>query len=321
MSWIKMKVSLATHPKVVIISSSLNDDRLKVVGALHAVWCVFDAHTEDGTLRGYTPEVLDSIIGWRGFSRAMIGVGWLLHIDDNTLCIKDYDEHNGKSAKRRAQNAVNKKRSRDDDKMTTVVTEMSSRHDDKMVTREDKIRIYTPIVPKGTDSDHEDPTSELPIGEGASDSKHSASYSLHRARMLFRMRPSTPLDESQQRAWKKNKGAVLATSEHQWLLLEWFYAQGTGKGEAGEFRRRDLATLLSHWNGEIQKAAGTAKNSGADFLQKKEGAAEPVGWRKIAEENFENSDPEVLATMRWETLPESVRHEILTKINEEGGAA
>lgn len=73
----------------------------------------------------------------------------------------------------------------------------------------------------------------------------------------------------------KNKGAVESTTEEDWLLLEWLYAQGTGKGEAGEFRRKDLATLLANWNGEIQRAHTEAQNRGADFLKKKNAVASP----------------------------------------------
>ena len=300
MSWIKMNTGLDWHPKVVIISSSFDDDRLKVVGALHAVWSVFDTFTEDGTLLGYSPAMLDQKIGLKGFSRAMIEVGWLIENEGKSLSIKDFEEHNGKSAKRRSQNAGAKKRSRDADKTLTHVSKVSSPDDDELLTREDKRRVYNPIVPKGTNSD--------PV--------------LDRARMLFRMRSSTPLDASQQRAWQKNKGAVSATSENDWLLIEWFYAQGTGKGEAGEYRRRDLATLLGHWNGEIQKAAEEAKNRGADFLQKRKAAEQaegPTGWRKALVEIFDDTTEETAAAAIWGKLPQSVRDSITLRL--EGGAA
>jgi hypothetical protein len=56
--WIKVRADLHTHPKVVRILSALNavkhpqpvrtvSDTLRVVGALHAVWCVFDTHSID----------------------------------------------------------------------------------------------------------------------------------------------------------------------------------------------------------------------------------------------------------------------------------
>ena len=50
--WIKMRVDLSTSPKVVRISSALRADRLRVIGGLHAVWCLFDVHSEDGNRVG-----------------------------------------------------------------------------------------------------------------------------------------------------------------------------------------------------------------------------------------------------------------------------
>ena len=118
--------------------------------------------------------------------------------------------------------------------------------------------------------------------------------SLHRAKMLFRMRPSTALDHSQQTAWKKNKRAVESTSEGDWLLLEWYFAQ---RGEVAEYRRRDLATLLNNWNGEIQRAADIAKKKGSTF-SKKEKAPEqvPANWREILISLYPDNFPDGMAS-------------------------
>jgi uncharacterized protein YdaU (DUF1376 family) len=142
---------------------------------------------------------------------------------------------------------------------------------------------------------------------------------LNRARMLFRMRPSTQLDSSQLRSWKKNKGVVESTSEEDWLLLEWLFAQGTGKGDAGEYRRKDLGTLLANWNGEIQRARTEASNRGADFLKKEKrgGDPEPEGWRRILVELYDDSDPEAVESATWEGLPPAVRAQIINRIKEQ----
>lgn len=128
--WIKMRADLVTCPKVVRIASALNADRLRVVGALHAVWCLFDVHSEDGKLDSYTPEVLDEIIGWVGFARAMSAVQWL-SIGDGFLSVPRFDEHNGQSAKRRAMEAQRKRNDR---------AETSASEADKKRTREEKRR-------------------------------------------------------------------------------------------------------------------------------------------------------------------------------------
>lgn len=130
--WIKMRSDLGTHPKIVRISSALKADRLRVVGGLHAVWCLFDVHSVDGKLEGYTPDALDDLIGWSGFSAAMIAVDWL-ESDGESLTTPGFDEHNGQSAKRRAQEAERKRCAR-------LESELSASDADKLRTREEKRR-------------------------------------------------------------------------------------------------------------------------------------------------------------------------------------
>lgn len=110
--WIKMRTNLQTHPKVVRMLSALRSDKFRVVGGLHAVWGVFDAHSADGILDGYTPETLDHIIGWEGFAQAMISVGWLVDANGEGLMLPDFDEHNSQSGKRRAEDQKRKRDAR-----------------------------------------------------------------------------------------------------------------------------------------------------------------------------------------------------------------
>lgn len=110
--WIKMRTDLQTHPKIVRILSATGTDKFRVIGGLHAVWAVFDTHSEDGKLKGYTPDLLDHVIGWQGFARAMESVGWLLFDGLETLTLPEFSAHNGQSAKRRAEDQKRKKESR-----------------------------------------------------------------------------------------------------------------------------------------------------------------------------------------------------------------
>lgn len=112
--WIKMGTSLRRKPQTVRIASALNADRLRVVGGLHAVWCVFDEQSLDGTLVGYTLEVLDQEIGWPGFAEAMEAVGWLI-VSDCGISVPSYEEHNGPTAKRRASESKRKAEARASD--------------------------------------------------------------------------------------------------------------------------------------------------------------------------------------------------------------
>jgi hypothetical protein len=127
--WIKMRADLFTHPKVVRIASALKADKLRTVGGLMSAWCLFDAHSVDGKLEGYTIEALDAHLGWEGFAAQMIAVQWLM-ADSQGLELPRFDAHNGQSAKRRAQDADRKQ----------AVRKTSASDADKMRTREEKRR-------------------------------------------------------------------------------------------------------------------------------------------------------------------------------------
>lgn len=117
--WLKMRIDLQSHPKVVRIMSALRPqdvqfltDKFRVIGGLHAMWGVFDTHSEDGVLHGYTLEMMDHIIGWAGFSKAVFDVEWLVLDEDGSLAMPSFEEHNGKSGKRRAEDQKRKRDSR-----------------------------------------------------------------------------------------------------------------------------------------------------------------------------------------------------------------
>lgn len=159
--WIKMRLDLQTHPKVVRILSATKSDKFRVIGGLHAVWSVFDTHSVDGRLEGYTSETLDHIIGWPGFSEAVIMVGWLGVDGPETLILPEFDEHNGKSGKRRAED---QKRKRDDRKNPPQsVRKMSASDADKKRTREEKRIVNTPKPPEGGQDEAGSPKSAIAL--------------------------------------------------------------------------------------------------------------------------------------------------------------
>lgn len=109
--WIKMRTDLLTSPKVVRMASALNADRFRIVGGLLSVWSLFDAHSADGSLEGYSLSSLEDLAAWPGFAAAMVAVGWL--VDTGTsLDLPRFEAHNGASAKRRAQDADRKREDR-----------------------------------------------------------------------------------------------------------------------------------------------------------------------------------------------------------------
>ena len=137
--WIKMRFDLQTHPKIVRMMSATNADRFRVIGGLHAAWCVFDVHSCDGILNGYTPEVLDEMIGWRGLSQAMISVGWLEETPQG-IVMPDFSEHNGRSAKRRAEDSARKRIQRMSECSPQEIQDLSAKDADNLRTREEKRR-------------------------------------------------------------------------------------------------------------------------------------------------------------------------------------
>lgn len=169
--WIKMGTGLRDHPKVVRMAGMLKSDCLRVVGALHAVWSIFDEHSPDGRLDFYSLAILDEKIGWRGFGKAMQSIGWL-DADSDGLTVPEYEEHNGPTAKRRASESKRKENSRADngdgrtksqriaDDKRTESGQMSASDADKLRAREEEIRVIpsvadataaeaaTPLTPK-----------------------------------------------------------------------------------------------------------------------------------------------------------------------------
>jgi hypothetical protein len=138
--WIKMRSDLFTHPKVVRMASALKADKLRTVGGLMSVWCLFDAHSIDGELEGYTFDEVDDHLRWPGFSAAMCAIGWLSETGKG-LSLPEFDTHNGQSAKRRAQDADRKRE----------VRKVSASDADEKRTREEKRREEkSNSVPNGT---------------------------------------------------------------------------------------------------------------------------------------------------------------------------
>ena len=288
--WIKMRCNLDTDPAVFQIAAQLGLDELSVVGRLWKVWAWADQHVSDCHAIGVTDVTLDRISATPGFAAAMRRVGWM-EGDADTPALPKFDRHNGQSAKRRALATERQSRKRHAD----VTPESRPERDQR---REEKSN--TPIVPKGDD------TPPAPAEEDPQ---------LLRAKAIFRMRPGTPLDRSQARAWRTAQPAAEGTTEPEWQLLEAYYSAVIPSRD--DIRRRDLATLLNNWSGELTRAAAWADRVGwyPENSQKKEtGPGEPDEeiWRAALEGLYPDGD--LNAYRRWRDIPESLRVEILEAI-------
>ena len=109
--WIKMRNNLDSDPRVFAIAESLDLQDLHVIGLLWKVWAWADQHTLDGNAVSVTVSRIDRIVGVTGFADALRKVGWL-EGRDTSLSFPRFAEHNGQTAKKRAQTAdrVAKKR-------------------------------------------------------------------------------------------------------------------------------------------------------------------------------------------------------------------
>lgn len=137
--WIKMRTDLYDDPRVIRISSltcpkSVTEEshRYGIVGRLYALWTLADKHSVDGNLRFITPANLDDMTKLPGFASAMAEVEWL-EITTQGIRIPNFREHNGQSAKKRAQAFVRQQRKRDG--LSNSVTLPSRSERDKNVTK------------------------------------------------------------------------------------------------------------------------------------------------------------------------------------------
>lgn len=113
--WIKMRSNLWDDPRVTAICDKTEAIEATVIGALYWLWATADQHSEDGILSGMTPKALDRKTGILGFADALIAIGWLENTPEGVRIVR-FEEHNGKSAKRRCSESVRKMSARDADK-------------------------------------------------------------------------------------------------------------------------------------------------------------------------------------------------------------
>jgi hypothetical protein len=139
-----MRVDLITSPKVVRMASALGAHKYTVLGGLLATWALFDAHSEDGVLVGYTPQALDDHLNMPGFTAAMIAVEWLTDSGES-LMVPRFDCHNGQSAKRRAQETERKRLARQ--MSAPDADDLRSRKENK--TKHIPVEIEQPTSPDG----------------------------------------------------------------------------------------------------------------------------------------------------------------------------
>jgi len=100
--WIKVQKDTPDKPEVLAIASRLNIDPDAVTGKLIRVWSWFDTHTTDGNALSVTFAFLDRLTSVTGFAEQMVFCGWL-NQNGSMLSLPNFENHNGETAKKRAQ--------------------------------------------------------------------------------------------------------------------------------------------------------------------------------------------------------------------------
>ena len=110
--WLKIQHATPDKPEIVRMAALLDIDHNAVVGACLRLWIWADQQTVDGNGLSVTIKFIDRVTHCPDLGQAMVEVGWLTGTDGN-LTLPNYDRHNGRTAKTRAQTAARVKKARD----------------------------------------------------------------------------------------------------------------------------------------------------------------------------------------------------------------
>lgn len=131
--WIKFRKKLLTDGRVRAVSRECHVDRVTVIGALVTLWSLADDHADDdGVMTGFVAADVDEECGVPGLCAAL-PADWI-DLTGAYVRLPEYADHNGTTAKRRAEASERKRKQRERDGHADV-TEMSHDARDKSVTR------------------------------------------------------------------------------------------------------------------------------------------------------------------------------------------
>ncbi len=146
MTWIKITHSLSRSAKMYKLARLLKVNPTFALGIATRWLCWIDENTTDGVTH-MLPEQVDQELNVPGSGRALCNIGWAELDDEGCLVASKFDEHCGRSAKRRAEDARRQRQHREKSTTPSVtqetptpVTTESQPECDKNVTREEKKR-------------------------------------------------------------------------------------------------------------------------------------------------------------------------------------
>lgn len=102
-SWIKVQVTLPESPKIFRLARLLGVGRMEALGYAVRWFCWLDTHCANGSTE-LTESDVDALIGKSGITRAFCELEWASVDAEGHVLVLDFDKHNGKNSKQRAEN-------------------------------------------------------------------------------------------------------------------------------------------------------------------------------------------------------------------------
>lgn len=102
-SWIKVQVTLPESPKIFRLARLLGVGRMEALGYAVRWFCWLDTHCANGSTE-LTEGDVDALIGRSGITRAFCELEWASVDAEGYVLVLDFDKHNGKNSKQRAEN-------------------------------------------------------------------------------------------------------------------------------------------------------------------------------------------------------------------------
>lgn len=99
--WLKMNFDLPEHRCTLYVAATTGLNVDDVVGKFFRVWRWVQTQTPNGTVRPADVTMVDRLVQFEGFARAMAACGWL-EIGDGFLRFPRWNSHNSSNAKKRA---------------------------------------------------------------------------------------------------------------------------------------------------------------------------------------------------------------------------
>ena len=251
MSWIKVNCSLRTSPKLLTLASRLSVTPVTVLGAVCHAWMFADEHADDsGLVPHFNFEAFDTLVGVPGLGDAMSSIGWLEDTGDG-LQFVEYAEHNGSTAKTRAnaQKRQSKKRHGDvtPDRDGSVTRGEERRGDKK---REDQ---DTPPADSGSGGGV-----SLAAAQSAveADTRKSDTPVAALKTKVLSLTPTWArrkhLNQEEERALHLAADALRDTTDEQWACIRDWY--GLKERSSEKLYRYELLGFLTNYPKPIDKA-------------------------------------------------------------------